>query len=131
MSRAERRLSRWLMVTGATYLLGAVDFYVRPWASTITLNQAGGEPIDHEPPGVYNSLASAYMATIATLALTAAKDPHEHAGLVPPLLVAKATSSAGMLVRYLQTGKRGFAVGAGVDAALFAVTAGLYKNLKR
>jgi hypothetical protein len=121
-----------LRVTGAAYVIGAVDFYARPWAATVSLNQAaGGEPIPHEQPGVYNALASAYMATIAALALTAARDPEEHRDLVPPLLVAKATSSAGLLVRYIQTKKRGYAVGAGVDAFLFGVTAGLYSGLKR
>ncbi|HYI44821.1 MAG TPA: hypothetical protein VE174_05075, partial [Actinomycetota bacterium] len=67
MKRNERRLRTWLLVTGAVYAAGAVDFLVRPWAATASLNQSGGEPIETEGSGLYNSLASAYMATIASL----------------------------------------------------------------
>ena len=90
----------------------------------------GGDPIEpEEPPGLYNSLASAYMATIAALALSASKDPDERRALIPPLLVAKAVSSSLMLYRFTQTRKKGFALGAALDAFLFGVTAGLYSNL--
>ena len=129
MADPERRLARWLKVTGIAYATGAVDYLARPSAVTRTLS-AVGEPLEDEPPGVYNSLAAAYMATIATLALTAAADPDERRGLIPPLLVAKATSSAALLLRYVRTRRTGFAVAAGIDAFLFGVTAGLYANIR-
>ena len=78
-----------------------------------------------EEPGLYNALASAYMATIAALALTASRDPARNRNLIPPLLVAKATSSAGLLFRYFKTRRRGYALSAALDALLFGVTAGL------
>ena len=129
MDRAERRLSRWLRVTGVVYALGGVDFVARPWAATASLSRAGGERIESEPAGVYNSLASAYMATIAALALSAATDPDAKRALLPPLLVAKAASSGVLLYRYLATRKRGYAVGAALDAFLLGTTAGLYAAL--
>jgi hypothetical protein len=107
-----------------------VDYLARPAAVTQTLS-AFGEALDEEPPGVYNSLAGAYMATIATLALSAAADPDERSHLIPPLLVAKAVSSGALLVRYIKTRRTGFAVAAGIDAFLFGVTAGLYANIRR
>ncbi|MDQ4143424.1 MAG: hypothetical protein M3198_06735 [Actinomycetota bacterium] len=125
MNKAQQRLARWLGVTGAIYAAGAVDFTARPRAATRSLNQAGGAPLPDEEPGVYNALASAYMATIAALALTAARDPERNQNLVQPLLVAKATSSAGLLLRYFKTRRRGFAMGAALDALIFGVTAGL------
>jgi hypothetical protein len=71
------------------------------------------------------------MATIAALALTAGRDPDAHRALVVPLLVAKAASSTAMLYRYAHTKRRGFAVGAALDAALLGITAGLYNALDR
>lgn len=130
MSLTERRLSRWLTVTGAVYAAGAVDFIVRPWAAIKSLEKAGGHEMEPEEPGVYHSLASAYMATIAALALTAARDPDEGRMLIPPLLVAKAGSASALLYRYLMTRNRGFALGAALDALLFGVTAGLYAALE-
>jgi hypothetical protein len=129
MSAAERRLARWLTVTGVTYASGAVDFVARPKAATRSLGKAGGQPLDDEEPGLYNALASAYMATIASLALTAARDPDGRRMLIPPLLVAKAASSGVLLYRFLTTQRRGFAVGAALDAVLLGVTAGLYNAL--
>ncbi|MGH2729975.1 MAG: hypothetical protein ACRDJI_05130 [Actinomycetota bacterium] len=126
MSGPERRLSKWLLTTGAVYALGAVDFIARPRAALATLGRLGGEPLDYEGPGLYNSLAGAYMATIAALALTAGRDPEANRNLVPPLLVAKAASSAAMLYQYQRTRKRGFALGAALDAFLLGATAGLY-----
>lgn len=126
---AERSLARWLTVTGVAYAVGALDFVARPSAATRSLSMAGGDSLDDEEPGLYNSLASAYMATIASLALTAAKDPDERRMLIPPLLVAKAASSGVLLYRFVRTRKRGFAVGAALDAALLGVTAGLYNAL--
>ncbi len=111
--------------------MGAIDFTARPHAATRSLNQAGGSPLPDEEAGLYNALASAYMATIAALALTAARDPRAHRNLIAPLLVAKATSSAGFLLRYLRTRRRGFALSAALDAALFGVTAGLSAARKR
>ncbi len=131
MSTSEKRLARWLAATGIVYAVGAVDFVARPNAATRSLNQAGGEPLPDEEPGLYNALAGAYMATIAALALSAARDPSAHRALLPPLLVAKATSSGGFLLRYLQTRRRGFALSAALDAALFGVTAGLGAALDR
>lgn len=118
-----------MTATGVLYAMGALDFTARPGAATHSLNQLGGEPLEHEGPGFYNALAAAYMATIAALALSSAQDPGTRRQLVPPLLVAKAASSTGMLLRYLRTGRRGFAVGAALDALLFGVTAGLYGAL--
>lgn len=129
MSAPERRLARWLTVTGVAYASGAVDFVARPKAATRSLSKAGGDVLDDEEPGLYNALAAAYMATIAALALTAARDPDERRALIPPLLVAKAASSGALLYRYLRTRRRGFAVGAALDAALLGVTAGLYNAL--
>lgn len=125
MNASDKRLSRWLTATGAIYAAGALDFTARPHAATRSLNQAGGLPLADEEPGLYNALASAYMATIAALALTAARDPDAHRDLIAPLLVAKAASSAGFLLRYLRTHRRGFALSAALDAALFGITAGL------
>ena len=130
MSPAARRLARWLTVTGVAYASGAVDFIARPKAATRSLSMAGGEALADEEPGLYNALASAYMATIASLALSAARDPEERRALLPPLLVAKAASSGVLLYRYLRTQRRGFAVGAALDAALLGVTAGLYNSLE-
>jgi hypothetical protein len=126
---AQRSLARWLTVTGVAYAAGALDFVARPSAATRSLSTAGGESLDDEEPGLYNSLASAYMATIASLALTAARDPDERRMLIPPLLVAKAVSSGALLYRFVRTRKRGFAIGAALDAALLGVTAGLYNAL--
>ena len=111
------------------YALGAADYVARPRAAITSLNSLGGEPIEPESRGLYNSLAGAYMATIAALALSAAGDPEDRAVLVPPLLVAKAASAGFLLVQYLETRRRGFAVAAGLDAVLFGVTAGLYSAL--
>lgn len=129
MTTAEKRLARWLAATGVVYAAGAVDFTARPPAATRSLNQAGGSPMPDEEPGLYNALASAYMATIAALALGASRDPAGSRNMLPPLLVAKATSSAGMLYRYFKTKRRGYAVGAALDAALLGITAGLAASL--
>jgi hypothetical protein len=127
---ATGRMSLWLRATGTIYALGAVDFLLRPRAATTSLSRvAGGEALDDEPGGLYNSLASAYMATIAALALGASASPKERKALIPPLLVAKASSSAALLWRFTQTGRRGFAIGAALDAFLLGVTAGLYNSL--
>ncbi len=129
MTSQEKRLSQWLAATGIIYALGAVDFTVRPRAATRSLNQAGGAPMPDEDPGLYNALASAYMATIAALALEASRAPRQRSALIPPLLVAKATSSAGFLLRYLKTRQRGYALSAALDALLLGVTAGLTASL--
>lgn len=129
MDKAERRLSRWLRVTGVGYALGGVDFAARPWAATASLSKLGGERLETEPPGVYNGLATAYMATIAALALSAANDPAAKRSLIPPLLVAKAVSSGMMLYRFTTSRKRGYAIGAALDACLLAATAVLYRDL--
>ena len=128
-SRRERRLGVWLLVTGSIYAAGAVDFLVRPWAATRSLNAYGGERIEDEEPGFYNALAAAYMATIAALALETARRPAERAELIPPLLVAKAVSSSAFLYRYVATRRRGYAAAALLDAVLFGITAGLYSDL--
>jgi hypothetical protein len=133
-SRSERRLGAWLLVTGAVYAAGAVDFLVRPWAATRSLNSYGrtsepGARLEDEEPGFYHALAAAYMATIAALALEAGRDPQAKANLIPPLLVAKAVSSSAFLYRYVSTRRRGYAAAALLDAVLFGVTAGLYSDL--
>lgn len=125
MANAERRLSRWLKITGVVYAAGAVDYVVKPEGALETLGKIGGEPLEPEGPGLYNSLAGAYMATIAALALGASGEPRERRELIPPLLVGKAASAAGLLFMYAKTRKKGYAVGAGLDAFLFGVTAGL------
>jgi hypothetical protein len=127
MAEKDRALKRWLLVTGVGYAAGAIDFVLRPRAATGTLNQVGGQPIaPEEPPGLYNALAASYMATIAALALTAAEDPDANRNLIPPLLVAKAASSAALLYRYVRTRRRGFAGRAALDALLLGITGGLY-----
>lgn len=132
MSRTARKMSLWLKITGSIYALGAVDFIARPKGAVEALNRPGGDPIEpEEPEGLFNSLAAAYMATIAAIALSASTDPEDRAVLIPPLLVAKATSSGAMLYRYLTTKKMGFAYGAALDALLLGVTAGLYNSLDR
>jgi hypothetical protein len=125
VAASEKLMARWLKATGVIYAAGAVDFTVHPRGATEALSGWGGTPLDAEPPGLYNALASAYMATIAALALTASRDPKAQRALIPPLLVAKATSSAGLLLRYARTRRRGFAAAALLDALLFGVTAGL------
>jgi hypothetical protein len=51
------RMSLWLRATGTIYALGAVDFLLRPRAATVSLSRAaGGEALDDEPGGLYNSL---------------------------------------------------------------------------
>jgi hypothetical protein len=129
MSGSGRRLARWLKLTGGLYALGAVDYVARPRAAIASLNSMGGAPMEPEDRGLYNSLAGAYMATIATLALSASTDPIERSALIPPLLVAKVASAGFLLVQYAETRRRGFAVAAALDAFLFGVTAGLYSSL--
>ena len=46
MASAEKRLSRWLTVSGVAYAAGALDFLVRPEAATRSLGQAAGERLD-------------------------------------------------------------------------------------
>lgn len=130
MASAERRLGRWLKLTGAVYAAGAVDYVARPHAALQTLGKLGGEPLEAEGNGLYNSLAGAYMATIAALALGAARAPQERRALIPPLLVGKAASATALLYMYARTRKTGYAIGAGVDAFLFGVTAGLSAGLR-
>jgi hypothetical protein len=125
----ERRFGAWLRTTGVVYALGAVDFLVRPKAAGRSLEQVTGEPMEEEQPGVYNSLSSAYMATIAVLSFQASTDPSEKRDLIPALLAAKAVSSGALLLRYLQTRKKGYAAASALDALLFGVTAGFYANL--
>ena len=129
MDNSEKRLARWLAVTGVVYAAGAVDFTVRPRAATQSLSNVGGPPLPDEEPGVYNALASAYMATIAALALSASRNPGGRRDLIPPLLVAKATSAGGFLYRFLKTKRPGYALGAAIDAGLLGVTAGLFASL--
>ncbi|HVF53954.1 MAG TPA: hypothetical protein VNC78_10190 [Actinomycetota bacterium] len=129
MSKLEKLLKAWLLSTGLVYAAGALDFVVRPRAATASLNLAGGEPLEAESPGLYNSLAGAYMATIAALALTAAGDPATRRNLLPPLMVGKAASSGALFYRYVRTQKRGFAAAAALDAAILGITAGLYQAL--
>jgi hypothetical protein len=130
VDRTERRMSRWLRLTGTVYALGGADFAARPWAATASLSKLGGDKLESEPAGVYNGLATAYMATIAALALSAATDPGQKRVLIPPLLVAKAASSGMMLARFAATKKRGFAIGAALDGFLLVVTAALYSALE-
>jgi hypothetical protein len=125
----ERRFKTWLWTTGGIYAVGAADFLVRPKAALRSLEQVGGEPLEEEPPGLYNSLSSAYMATIAALSFRAARDPSERRDLIPPLLVAKAVSSGALLLRYFKTRNKGFAAASALDAFLLGVTAGFYANL--
>ena len=125
VARTDRRLSRWLRVTGLVYALGAIDYVARPQAALDTLGRIGGDELAPETNGLYNSLAGAYMATIAALALGASTDPASRRDLIPPLLVGKAASATALLYMYARTRKKGYAVGAGVDAFLLGVTAGL------
>jgi hypothetical protein len=114
-----------LKVTGIVYGLGALNFMARPHSPTDSLGQMTGQPMEREEPGMYHALAVAYMATISAMSLAAASDPEGNRGLIPPLLVAKAASSAALLYRFKVTGRPGYAAGAVLDAALFGVTAGL------
>jgi hypothetical protein len=135
MTRIEKTMRNWLLVTGAGYAAGALDIVARPRAAVVTLNSAtanvaGGRRIaPEEPPGLYNSLAAAYMATIAALSLTASRDPSANRNLIPPLLVAKGASASALAYRYLRSRRPGFLAAAALDAALLGVTAGLYTNL--
>jgi len=131
VSGAERRLRGWLLATGVAYAAGAVDFIARPRAAAASLSGFGERIEPEDPPGVFNALAAAYMTTIAALSIGAAVAPGERRNLIPPLLVAKATSSAALLYRFERTRKLGFAVAAGLDALLFGVTAGLTAALDR
>jgi hypothetical protein len=125
----ERRFGAWLRTTGVVYALGAADFLARPKAAGQSLRQIGGEPLEEEQPGLYNSLSSAYMATIAALSFQAASDPSEKRDLIPPLLVAKAVSSGALLLLYFKTRHKGYAAASALDAFLLGVTAGFYANL--
>lgn len=125
MTHAERRLGRWLKLTGGLYAAGAVDYVARPRAALEALEKVGGDPLEPEGNGLYNSLAGAYMATIAALALGASSDPAGRRSLIPPLLVGKAASATCLLYMYARTRTRGYVVGAALDAFLFGVTAGL------
>jgi hypothetical protein len=125
-----RLLKLWLATTGIVYAAGAIDFVLRPGAATQTLGAAANERLDDEEPGLYNALASAYMATIASLALAASKDPEGRSELIPPLMVAKAVSSSALLFRYQMTRRKGYAYGAALDASILGITAGLYSRLK-
>ena len=126
---AERRLGRWLTISGAGYALTGADFLLRPRAPLDSLSRVAGEELDEEDTGVYHSLTVAYMATIAALALGASRDPGGRRELVPALLVAKATSSGALLYRFYKTRRKAFAVGAALDAVLLGVTGGLYAAL--
>lgn len=119
----------WLASTGVIYALGGANFVARPWAATASLSKIGGDKMEAEPAGFYNSLSAAYMATIAALALSASRDPQEKRALIPPLLVAKAVSSGVLGYRYLKTKKRGYAAGAALDAFLLVTTAALAAGL--
>ena len=129
MSGRQRTFRAWLLTTGTIYALGAVDFLARPWAATASLSTVGGDKIDTEDAGLYNALAASYMATIAALSFSAARSPEDKRDLIPPLLVAKAVSSATMMYRYFSTKKRGYAMGAALDAFLLGTTAGLAASL--
>jgi hypothetical protein len=131
VKKTERRLRSWLLVTGALYGLGAADFLARPWAATASLSRLGGDKIGSEPAGFYNALAAAYMATIAAISFSAARDPAGKRDLIPPLLAAKAVSSGALLYRYLVTRKRGYAFGSALDAFLLGTTSGLYAGLDK
>lgn len=130
-TKAERRLGGWLRFTGALYALGGAGFLARPQDAVDALGRIG-EPLDAEPPGLYTSLSTAYMATITTLAFAAASaDPEDRDVLIPPLLVAKAVSSSALLLRYFKTRRLGYAAGAALDALLLGVTAGLHGASRR
>ena len=108
------------------YALGGVGFFTRPQDAVDALGRVG-DPLDEEAPGLYTSLSTAYMATITALAWTAASaDAEGRDHLIPPLLVAKATSSGALLFRYFKTRRVGYAAGAALDALLLGVTAGLH-----
>ncbi len=126
-----RPLRRWLRVTGAAYAVGTLSFAMRPQDAPWVLGRLGGTRLEPENAGVYNALASAYMATIAVLALTAADDEGGRAYLIPPLLVAKAASSLALINRYRATRARGFAAGAVLDASILGVTVALYRASAR
>lgn len=128
MSRAERNLQRWLTLSGAVYAAGAALFVARPDEAPDALARATGDDMEAEPTGVYHALAAAYMTTIAALALGAGSEPAARRALIPPLMVAKASSSAALFYRFLKTRRAGFAAGAALDAAILGVTAGLYAN---
>src|SRR5687768_16622644 len=100
--RDHSALRNWLRVTGVIYTLGALDYTLRPHSVNETLAVAGGERVVEAEPGIYHSLASAYMAPIGAMAPSAAPDPEARRDLIRPLLVAKATPSAGMLYRYFR-----------------------------
>ena len=124
--KAERRLRGWLRFSGAIYAIGGIGFLSRPQDAVDALGRVG-DPLDEEPPGLYTSLSTAYMATITALALAAASaDDDARDALIPPLLVAKATSSSALLLRYFKTRKLGYAAGAALDALLLGITAGLH-----
>lgn len=124
--KADRRLANWLRFTGALYAIGGAGFLTRPQDAVDALGRVG-EPLEEEQPGLYTSLSTAYMATITALAFAAASaDDEGRDRLLPPLLVAKATSSSALLLRYFRTRRLGFAAGAALDAFLLGVTAGLH-----
>lgn len=130
MRRSERNLKRWLAASGTVYAAGAAIFLARPDETTRALARAAADEMEDEPTGVYHALATAYMTTIAALALGAASEPPARRALIPPLMVAKASSSAALLYRFVSTRRRGFAAAAALDAAILGITAGLYANTR-
>jgi hypothetical protein len=125
----ERQLRRFLALSAVAYGVGAALFAARPDGTARDLGLVGGSP--PEPARLWNALSVAYMATIATTAAVAARDPLRHAGALPVLVAAKVTSSAMLADQYRRTGSRGYLVGVATDLPLAVATAALYWRARR
>ena len=119
---ATTRLRVFLAGNAALYAGGAALFALRPDRTVRDLGRVGGAPPSDD--GVWNALAVAYMATIATTAAAAAaSDRSRRRGLLPVLLAGKVASSAMFVRQYVRTGARGYLVGVATDVPLAVATA--------
>lgn len=125
----ERRLRQFLTLSAVAYGIGAAVFAARPEGTARDLGLIGGPA--PEPARLWNALSVAYMATIATTAAVAARDPLRHSSALPALVAAKVTSSAMLADQYRRTGARGYLVGVATDLPLAIATAALYARARR
>jgi hypothetical protein len=102
LTRAERRLARWLRLFAVLFAIGAVGFLLRPDETVADLDRVGallGLPTLPPSPSPVASdfwlaLAVANMVTITVSAWLAAGDVRGRRALVYPIVASKLTSSA-------------------------------------
>jgi hypothetical protein len=123
LTDAERRLRDLLRVWTLLFGAGAVAFAAQPQRTTAALGLLPGPSL---PPGedrFWNALAVSLMATLTVLSATAATDVRARRGLVPPLLVSKAASTAMFLRRFATPPRRTpYLAGALCDGSILLLT---------